>query len=61
MSAELNEKAAYSDEGKAVSPTLAAHETHDGARKSSAVAVGEAADMYGSVEEAEEYGYVERG
>ena len=33
--------------------------TGEGRRKSAAV--GEAADIYGSVEEAEEYGYVERG
>ena len=32
----------------------------EGGRRKS-VAVGEAADIYGSVEQAEEYGYVERG
>jgi amino acid transporter len=34
--------------------------TMEGGRRKS-VAIGEAADVYGSVEEAEEYGYVERG
>jgi yeast amino acid transporter len=37
-------------------------ESFDAARRGSkAVAVGEAADMYGDIQTAEKYGYVERG
>lgn len=54
MSEELEKQPHFETEGKPV-PDISA----EGRRKSAAV--GEAADVYGSVEEAQEFGYVERG
>lgn len=56
--AATHEKSAYTAEGTATPPS---DHGIKGIVENHGAAVGEAADMYGNMEDAERYGYVQRG